>query len=293
MNETALPDPRPGGRARRGAAGAAALLRHPAQLHRPLHPGGARPGAADRRRRHDQLRPGRLRWPGCLHQRLPDHGARPAWLAGLGQRLALADAAGGPGSHRRGGPATGRPDPEAFRPLSAARHHRLGPVALLPVRHRRIPRRPHRGQRPAVHLPGGLGAEQGRGNLLPDLGGFAVRHADHPEPPRLPLRPRHPRPQGRPADGRIHGREHLPRQAGDLPHLRPVRRHLRLALRPHPALREPHPLRPAHGHRLPVHGADRRRGQCLGRAARRRCADHAQAVAAGPACATAGQHRQL
>jgi hypothetical protein len=62
-----------GGRARHRAAAATALLRDAAQLHWPLHSGGAGPGVADRRRRHDQFRAGGLRRAGCLYLCVPDH----------------------------------------------------------------------------------------------------------------------------------------------------------------------------------------------------------------------------
>jgi hypothetical protein len=53
-----------------GAAGAR-VLDHPAQLHRPVQPGGAGPGAADRRRGLTSFGQAAFVGHGRLHQRLP------------------------------------------------------------------------------------------------------------------------------------------------------------------------------------------------------------------------------
>ena len=87
---------------------------------------GARPGAADRRRRPDLVRPGRLRRHRRLRHRLGDHraGTVSPWL---GLVLALA-------RDRAVALLLGAVDAAASRPFPAALHHRLGAVAVFPVR---------------------------------------------------------------------------------------------------------------------------------------------------------------
>ena len=68
---------------------------------------------------------------------------------------------------------------------------------------------------------------------------------------------------------------------------------LRLAVRAPAALRQSDAVRHQPGHRIPVHGGRRRRGQRLGRGRRRDAHHAAEADAAGRAAATARPRRQL
>ena len=111
--------------------GHAAVLDRAARQYRPVRAGGDGAGAADRRRRPHLVRPGRV-----LRLRRLYHG-------GAHDRLwpvAMADAAAvAAGQRRRRGGARPRHG-AAVRPLSAARHHRLGHRAVLSVQQARIPR---------------------------------------------------------------------------------------------------------------------------------------------------------
>ena len=72
------------------------------------------------------------------------------------------------------------------------------------------------------------------------------------------------RAQGWPRHGRIDGRGHGPLAHGDLHHRRAAGLRLGLAVRAHAALRQSESVRPADGHRIPVHDRHRRRGPVWG-----------------------------
>ena len=224
--------------ARCAAAAGARVLDHAGQLHRPVHAGRARPGAAHRRRRADLVRPGRVRRPRRVHRRLPDARAR---------RLAVADGLDRPGGHRRGRAGAGLDHAAHVGPLPAAGDHRLGPVActtcsatstalgkydgLLGIPAIELLR--HRAQhRPQLLLPAvdhrRAGGDRG--------------HA----PARFARRPRAARRQGRRDDGRGDGRRHLPRQGDGLRPRGAAGQRLGLAVRALPAHREPVAVRPEH-----------------------------------------------
>ena len=127
--------PRPHLRTRHGGdpvhPGRAAVLDRAARQYRPRRAGGDGAGAADRRRRPHLVRPGRVLRLRRLHHGGADHGLR---------RLALADAAAlAAGQRHRRRPARHRHG-AAVRPLSAARHHRLGHRPVLSVQQAGIPR---------------------------------------------------------------------------------------------------------------------------------------------------------
>ncbi len=152
----------------------ARVLRHAAELHRPLQPGRARAGAAHRRGGLTLVRPGGLRRPRRLHHRGT---SRTAYGA-----VAVADALRRARAHRRGRAVPRRDHAAPLGPLPAARHHRLGHQPLLPVRQPRVPRRPHRHRRRAARLSlFGCTLDTGRKYLLPDLGARArSRCCSHP-----------------------------------------------------------------------------------------------------------------
>ncbi len=164
----------------------------------------------------------------------------PAWLAWAGGSPWLTLVVG-PAADRVGGGADRLADAEAFGPLPAPGHDRVGHQPVLPLRHDGEPGRAHRHQRHPGDRALGLDAGRGRRDLLPDLGLPARGHAHHPQPARLARGPRHPRAQGRAGDGRGDGRGHLARAHGDLRDRGPAGLRLGLAVCAHAALRRTRP----------------------------------------------------
>ena len=87
------------------------------------------------------------------------------------------------------------------------------------------------------------------------------------QPARFAARPRDPRAEGRPRDGRGVRRRRRAAQDRRVRLRGAARVRLRLAVRAPAALREPDAVRHQPGHRVPVHGGGRRRGQRVGRGA--------------------------
>ena len=164
----------------------AEFLRNPAQLHRALRAGGARPCAADRRRWPDQFRAGRIRRCRCLHHCLADNSLWLESVVDAGHCLRR-DNAGGAGArlhHAAHG-----------RALPAARHDRLG-ISLYFLFGNIEAFGGHTGlwRHPAGE-PVRNGAEERPRVLLPDLDRADARRGGDPEPARLTRWPRHPRAQ--------------------------------------------------------------------------------------------------
>ena len=89
------------------------------------------------------------------------------------------------------------------------------------------------------------------------------------------------------------GGEHRPLAHGDFRHRGPACLRIGLVIRAHAALRESDAIRPAHRHRVPVHGGGRRCGPCVGCAGGRGGNHHPQAVAAGLVASVVRQERQF
>jgi len=266
------------------AAAIAGIYRHFAQLYRPLRHCRRRPGAADRRRRPDFLRPGRLCRPRRLHHRLADHRSR---------RVAVADAADRCCADSGGGALPRFHHPAHGRSLFAAGDDCLGDQPLLPVRQRRVPRRPYRDHRHPDGVAVRLGIEIRTRVLLPDLAGRAAGDAERAQPARFAGRPVDPRAQGRRGDGRGDGGEYAAGQDRDLPDCGGAGGDFRLALRPPATLRQSDPVLDQPRHRIPVHGGDRRRRSRLGCGPWRRADHRAQAMVAGFPAALARPERQF
>ena len=240
--------------------GRAAVLDRAAGQYRPLRAGGDGARAADRRRRPHLVRPGRVLRLRRLYHGGADHDLWP---------VAMADAAAVAAGQRH---CRGRARPRhgaAVRPLSAARHHRLGHRAVLSVQQARIPRPQRRHFRDPAAVDRLAQDDRSRHDLFRDLDrGADQRAADH-EPAGLPHRPRDPRAAARPHRRRSFRRAYAARQASGVHLCGGAGRPVRLALCAFRARRQPDAVRRAGRHRISVHRGGRRRRLCLGRRAGR------------------------
>ena len=175
-----------------------------AQRHRHRRAGRARSRAADRRRRRDLVRPGRVRRHRRLCDRLADDGAGPLAVARPRVRAA---------ADRRVGAADRHADVAPRRPLPAAQHDRLGPVDRDAVRQCRCARPPHRlvehsgaARRPVV-------ARRPARDLLPDLGAGRPGLLVRAQPAAVAPGPRDPQPARRRDPARQRRRRRVPRAA--------------------------------------------------------------------------------
>ena len=120
--------------------------------------------------------------------------------------------------------------------------------------------------------------------LLPHLGDRAGGAVGDAQPARFAPGPRDPRAQGRARDGRGVRRRRRAAQDRRVRLRGAARVHFGLAVRASAALRQSDAVQHQPGHRVPVHGGRRRRGQRMGRGGRRDADHAAEGAAAGHAC---------
>ena len=269
---------------------------HHAELHRPLCAGCGGSGDAHRRRWHDLVRPGGVRWPGRLRHGMVLYNRRRGGSGGAGSRLSTAalDRAGrGTELKCRSGLVSGFGDASPLRSLLAAGHHCLGVEPVLPVWQSRIFGRPHGHRGSARPVGGWLDFEVSARTRPLDLDRTAVDPVGLAQPAGFPGRTGHSLTQKWSCHGRKHGRGHstLPHQgvcAG-----RPAGQSFRLAVCPLAALRQSHPLQSEYRYRIPVHGGRGWRWPFVGRCAGRGAHHPDETVPAGYFAQPAGCQRQF